>query len=126
MLSDEYTSSIPSVNSPPAYDNPFNNQHLHEENAPPGASMIYETPIRVSEKMQHVISENDNMFEYMPVGPLYNFIPQQLKDILPPAFLHSFVVMTEQDKSALVKLFKQYQESYPIVITYVVIKCTVM
>ena len=77
LLSDEYKPSIPSVNSPPPYvnDNPFNNQYLHEENAPPGASMIYETPIIVSEKMQHVILENDNMFEYAPIGPLYNFIP---------------------------------------------------
>ena len=107
--------NIPSVNSPPPFSPP---RYVGEENAPPGASMIYESPIIVSEKMQHVISENDNMFEHKPIGPLYNFIPQQLQSFLPPAFLHSYVVVTHQDKSALDELFNQHQEPYPVVITF--------
>ena len=97
-------------NSPPPY--------VHDENAPPGASMFYDTPIPVSENMQRVISKNDDMFEYTPIGPLYKRIPDQLQNFLPQAFLHSCVTTTEQDKCELDGLFKQHQEPNPNVITF--------
>ena len=85
-------------------------------NLPPGTSMYHDTPIEVSEKMQHVILENSTIFDQPPMGPLHTLIPEQLTSYLPSSFLHSYVVTTYKDKSKLDDLFHRHKEPIPLTI----------
>ena len=67
--------------------------NYNDEKALPGAEMYLETPIEVSEKMQRVIVENHNIFDYEPIGPLYKSIPEQIISFLPAAILHCYVLL---------------------------------
>ena len=92
------------------------NRFQDYENAPPGASMYHDTPIEVSEKMQHVVLENSTIFDQPPMGPLHTLIPEQLTSYLPSSFLHSYVVTTYKDKLNLDNLFHQHKEPIPLII----------
>ena len=87
-----------------------------EEKGAPGASMFFDKTIKISDKMQQIIATNGSIFEKMPIGPLYQCLPESLHCHLPDAFLHSYVIHNYYDKAKFDDLFKQNNEDLPSII----------
>jgi len=92
---------------------PSPTRYFDDGNDLPGTLMFQEKPVEVSKQMQHVVSENHNIFDSPPIGPLYTVIPDELTSYLPGAFLHSYVLTSYKDKSMLQELFQQQKECCP-------------
>ena len=117
MIPDDYDSQDHFTPSPSP------TRYFDDNNDLPGTSIFQDTPVEVSEQIQHIVLENCNIFDSPLIGPLYTVIPDELTSYLPGVFPHSYVLTTYKDKSILQELFQQHKECCPS--TFVTMRKTV-